>query len=81
MAWSAGLRLACAATTSRPSLAVEAVHDAGPRRVEVGAGDFGAVRQQGIHQRAGGASGAGMHGHSRRLVDDQQVLVLIHDIE
>ena len=56
---------------------VEAVDDAGARqRVE-----RRIAMQQRIDQRAGRIAGAGMHDQARRLVDDEDVLVLVQHVE
>ena len=56
-------------------VAVEAVDD--PGSVGVAAGDV--PREQAVHERAGRVSGRGMDDEACRLVDDDEVLVLVGD--
>src|SRR5712691_148245 len=59
---------------------VEAVHDAGPRGAARGR-PASAASQQRVHQRARAVAGRGVHDHSRGLVDDKEVLILVDDLE
>ena len=60
---------------------VQPVHDAGPFD-SADAGEAGsAMRDQGVDQRAGLMAGGGMHHQSPRLVDNDDVVVLIDDVE
>ena len=56
---------------------VQPVHDAGARQF----GQLRVVVQQGVEQGAGGVARAGVHHQAGRLVEHQQVLVLVHDGE
>ena len=56
---------------------VEAVDDPGPIVVAAG----GVVREQAVHERSALVPRAGMDDDARRLVDDEQVLVLPDDVE
>ena len=58
-------------------VAVEAVHDPGPVLVAAG----GVVLDQPVHERSRRVPDARMDDDSRRLVDDQQVLVLPGDVQ
>ena len=59
---------------------VEAVHDARPPHAADARQALPAMGDQGVDQRARGVAGPGMHGQARRLVDDDQVRVLVdHD--
>ena len=40
-----------------------------------------AVKQQGVDQRAAGAAGGRVDHHADRLVDDDQLVVLVEDVE
>jgi hypothetical protein len=51
------------------------VHHAGAQRIAAG----GAAGER-LHERAVGVTGGGMHDDARRLVDDEQVLVLPHHL-
>ena len=59
-------------------VAVEAVHDAGP----IGAADPGQRPEpmgERVHHRAAPRAGRGVHDHAGRLVDGEQVCVLVED--
>ena len=56
---------------------VEPVHDAGARHIR----QRGRMMQQGIEQRAIAIACTGVNDEPRRLVDDQQMLVLEDDVE
>jgi len=59
---------------------VYAMHDA--RTLDAAdAGQVLAVMQQGVDERAGVCARRGMHDHIRRLVDDDDVAVLIDDVQ
>src|ERR1700730_12555128 len=58
-------------------VAVEPMHDAGTSGIS--AGDV--ALEQPLDERAGRMPGGGMHHEARRLVDHDQVLVLVHDAE
>ena len=45
------------------------------------AGDLGVAGHQAVHQRAGDVAGAGVHHQAGGLVDDEHVVVLVHDGE
>ena len=60
---------------------VEPVHDAGPAH-PADAGQAGAAMgDQRVDQRAGLVAGRRMHHEALRLVDDDDVVVLVDDIE
>ena len=59
---------------------VEAVHDAGPAR-SPDAGDRRRVSESRRGQCPGGIAGTGMHDHTGRLVDDEDLLVFEEDGE
>src|ERR1700676_762744 len=54
--------------------------DAGAERVSAG-GKRLAAAEEGVDERAGGIASAGVHGHSGRLVDDDEVGVFVEDVE
>ena len=58
--------------------AVEPVHDAGPLFAADAAQIVDVVEQR-VHQRAARVPGGRMHDHARRLVDDDEVVVLVED--
>ena len=60
-------------------VAVQAVHDAGAGDPGDAPVDGAGAPQQGVDERAGGMAGAGVRDQAGRLVDHQQVLVLVHD--
>ena len=60
---------------------VEAVDDAGPRLAADAVSSVAAMGDQGIDQRAVRIAGGGMHDQTGRLLDDDQVLVLIDHVE
>ena len=62
------------------SAAVEAMHDARPL-LAADAAQILDVVQQRVDQRATGVTGRGMDDHSCRLVDDDDICVLEHDLE
>ena len=65
-------------------IAVEPVHDPGPADSGHGAERLATSRgsaQQGMHQGPGRMACRRMDHHPRRLVHDQQVIVLVHDLE
>ncbi len=53
------------------------MHDAGTRNID----DVRHMVQQGIEQRAVGMTGSRMHHQTRRLVDDEDLVVFIDDVE
>ena len=60
---------------------VQPVHDAGPPHAADAGKAGAAMGDQRIHQRAGFMAGGRMHHQPLRLVDDDEVVVLIDDIE
>ena len=56
------------------------MHDAGPQ-LAADAAQVGDVMQQRVDQRARRVAGAGVHDHARRLVDDDDIRVLVQDLE
>ena len=60
---------------------VEPVHDARPLHPADAGEAVAAMGDQRIHQRSRGVSGGRMHHEPCRLVDDDDVLVLIDDVE
>ena len=54
------------------------MHDAGPL-LAADAAEIVDVVQQRVDERAAGMPGRRMHDHARRLVDDDQVVVLVED--
>ncbi len=60
--------------------AIEPVDDSRPQHA-ADAAEVGDVMQQRIDERAGGVTRAGMHDHARRLVDDDDVGILVKDLE
>ena len=61
-------------------VAVEAVDDAGAE-LAADAGEVADVVEQGVDEGARAVAGRGMHDDARRLVDRDQVLVLVEDRE
>ena len=79
-ATSAGVRLAGPGHEQEPGRAlVEPVDDAGPLGVVADAADLRVPGQQPLHQRAGALAGSRVHHQAGRLVDHEQVLVLVDD--
>ena len=72
------VRLGRAGDDEQPRrVAVEPVHDAGPLRL---VSTFDVVGEQPVHERPARVPGRRMHDETRRLVDDEQMLVLVrHD--
>ena len=62
-------------------LLVEAVHDARPLDPADARKAVAAMVDQRVDQRAGPVAGAGMHDQTGRLVDDDDVVVLVEDVE
>ena len=60
--------------------AIEPVDDARPQ-LAADAAEIGDVVQQRVDERARGVTRAGMHDHARRLVDDDEVGILVEDLE
>ena len=70
------------AATRRPRrVLVQPMDDAGPRLAADADQLVAAMGDQGIDQRAVGIAGGGMHHQSGRLVDDDQVLVLVDHVQ
>ena len=59
---------------------VQAMHDAGAKGVTALRERLPAAKQR-IHQRAAGITSAGVYGHSRWLVDGQDVVIFVENIE
>ncbi len=57
---------------------VEAMHDAGAHPADPGEARA-AMREQRVDQRPRRVAGRRMHDHAGRLVDDDQVRILVHD--
>jgi hypothetical protein len=60
---------------------VEAMHDAGPFHAADAGQAVAAMGNQGVDKGAGGVAGTGVHHQPGRFVDDDQAVVLEHDIE
>ena len=60
---------------------VEPVHDARPLHAADARQAVAAMVDQRVDQRAGGVARTRMHNKSRRLVDDDQLVVLVEDVE
>ncbi len=60
---------------------VDAVHDAGPPLSADAGETVAAVGEQGVDERAVLVAGRGVHDHAARLVDDDEVVVLIHHVQ
>ncbi len=60
---------------------VEPVHDAGPLDAADAGEAVAAMGDQRIDQRAGGVAGGRVHHEARRLVDDDELVVLVDDVE
>ena len=60
---------------------IKAMHDPRPHHPADPRQAVRAVMQQRVDQRPAPVPRAGMHDHSRRLVNHQQILVLVNDIE
>ena len=60
---------------------VDAVHDAGPPLPADAGETVAAVGEQGVDERAVLVPGRGVHDHAARLVDDDEVVVLIHHVQ
>ncbi len=60
---------------------VETVHDAGPLDAADPGKARAAVGDESVDERAGGVSGGGVHDEMGRLVDDDEVLVLVDDVK
>ena len=58
--------------------AIEPVHDAGPL-FAADAAEIVDVVEQRVHQRAAGVARGRMHDHPGRLVDDDQIVILVDD--
>src|SRR5712675_172747 len=56
------------------------MHDAWTKGIAALRQRLSAAKER-VHQRAGGIAGACMHGHAGRLVDGQDVLVLVENVE
>ena len=59
---------------------VEPVHDAGPQ-FSADAAQIGHMMEQRVHQRTALMSGAWVHDHARRLVDNDDVAILVEHVE
>ena len=60
---------------------VETVHDARPLDAADARQAVAAVGDERVDERAGGVPGGGMHDEVRRLVDDDEVAILVDDVE
>ena len=60
---------------------VDAVHDAGPPLPADAGETVTAVGEQGVDERAVLVAGRRVHDHAARLVDDDEVVVLIHHVQ
>ena len=60
---------------------VDAVDDAGAALAADAGKTLAAVIQQGVDERAVLVAGRGMHHHAARLVHDDEIVVLVHDVE
>lgn len=60
---------------------VDAVHDAGPPLPADAGEAVAAVGEQGVDERAVLVAGRGVHDHAARLIDDDEVIVLIHHVQ
>ena len=57
------------------------MHDAGPPLSADAGETVAAVGEQGVDERAVLVAGRGVHDHAARLVDDDEVVVLIHHVQ
>ena len=60
---------------------IESMHDAGAADAANAGQAFAAMRNQGVDQRPGLVTRSRMDDHPLRLVDDDQIVVLVNDIE
>jgi hypothetical protein len=60
---------------------VETMNDAGAFYTADAGQAVTAMGNEGVDQGAGGIAGTGMHHHAGRLVDDDEAVILEHDIK
>ena len=60
---------------------VDAVHDARPPLAADAGETLPAVGEQGVDERAVLVTGRGVHDHAARLVDDDEVFILVHHVQ
>ena len=76
---SSSCAVSCLATTISPDVpAIEPMDDAGPL-LAADAAEIVDMMEERVHQRAAGMAGRRMHDHARRLVDDDQIAILVDD--
>ena len=57
------------------------MHDAGAQRAADAGETLPAVGEQGVDERAVLVAGRGVHDHAARLVDDDEVRILVHHVQ